>query len=118
MKLIGDHLGNLALDSKNVREVAVIGLTPQVRVVAGIDQLRIDSHMIRNALHAPFQNIGDTKFLGDLAKIARCRILVLHHACAANYLQITYLGEIGKDFVLDTVGKVGIGLFLAPIFEW
>ena len=36
---------------------------------------------------------------------------VLHHAGAANFLQISDLGEIGKDFVLDTVGKVGIGFF-------
>ena len=70
LKLISDRLRNLALDRKNVREVAVIGLPPKVRVVPGIDQLRIHSHVIRDTLHAPFQYIRDAKLLGDLAKVA------------------------------------------------
>ncbi len=70
LKLIGYHLGNLALDGKNIREVAVIGLTPEMRVVAGIDQLRIHSHMIRDTLHASFQYICDAELLADLAQIA------------------------------------------------
>src|SRR4030095_13172533 len=37
LKLIGDFLGNLALDAEAVGHLAVIFLDPNMRVVAGID---------------------------------------------------------------------------------
>ena len=54
-----DVLGHLALDRKYVGDVAVIGLRPQMPIRAGIDQLRIYSHLPSCALHAAFQYMCD-----------------------------------------------------------
>ena len=37
LKLIGDFFGNLALDGKDIGQIAVILLGPDMRVIAGID---------------------------------------------------------------------------------
>src|SRR5262249_14586119 len=46
LKLIRDGSGDLTLYGKHVGEVPVVGLRPQMRVVARIDQLRVDAHAI------------------------------------------------------------------------
>src|SRR4029453_8896308 len=39
LKLVGDFFGNLALDGENIGQVAIIFFGPDMRVIAGINQL-------------------------------------------------------------------------------
>ena len=36
-KLVGNGFGDLALDGKHVGQIAIIGLRPKMRVIAGVD---------------------------------------------------------------------------------
>ena len=85
LKLIGDFLRNLALDGKDIGEIAIISLRPQMCVIARIDQLRVHAHTIAHALHAAFHQMRDSELLRDLAQVARDSSLVLHHRSAANH---------------------------------
>ena len=37
LKLIGNCFGNLTLNGENVRQIAIVGLGPEVRVASGVD---------------------------------------------------------------------------------
>ena len=59
----------------------------------------------------------DAKLLGDLPKVARSGIPVLHHTRATDYFQVSDFGEVGKDFILDTIGEEGVLFITAQILE-
>src|SRR5207248_4304000 len=44
LKLIGDSLGDLTLDSEDVSWVAIVCLRPKMRIIVRIDQLGVDPH--------------------------------------------------------------------------
>ena len=53
------HVGrDLVLDREDVVELAVVGLRPQVRVGAGLDQLRRDPHRVARLAHRAFQHVA------------------------------------------------------------
>ena len=52
LKVVSDSLCNFALNGENIREVAIIRLSPKMRVGPRVDQLRIHPHAIGCALHA------------------------------------------------------------------
>jgi hypothetical protein len=54
VKLIGDCFCDFALNGEDVVQWTIVDLRPKVRVGAGIDELRIDSHFSSRALHAAF----------------------------------------------------------------
>src|SRR5882724_12295603 len=60
----------------------------------------------------------DAKLLPNLAQIARDSALVLHHARAADHLQVRDPGEVSKNFVLHAIGKAGALLVGGEVFEW
>src|SRR5262249_58512522 len=70
LQLVGDSFGDFALDREDISHVAIIGLRPQVRVIARIDQLRVDAHAIARALNASFYHIRDSQLQRDLPHIA------------------------------------------------
>ena len=82
-----------------------------------IDQLHRNPNMVSRPAHAAFHHIAHTQLLRDFFKIARDATLVLHDRSATNHFQILDLGQIRKQFILDTVGKVSVLLFLAQIFQ-
>ena len=86
-------------------------------VIARIDQLRVHAHTIAHALHTAFHQMRDPELLRDLAQVARDSSLVLHHRSAADHFQVGDLGEVSQNFVLHAVGKKGVRLFFAEIFE-
>ena len=45
LQLIGDGFGNLALDGKDIGQIAIISLRPEMRVGPRIDQLRVHPHL-------------------------------------------------------------------------
>ena len=88
-----------------------------MHVCPSVNQLCAHADTVSDALDAPFQHILNAELLRDLAKVACCRILVLHHTCSTNYFQVGDLSEVRKDFILDTIRKEGILLISAQVFK-
>ena len=88
-----------------------------MRIATGVDQLGIDAHAICRALDATFQDVRDTERTRDFAQVTCRSIPVLHHACSADHFEVGDLGQAGEDFVLHTLGKIGVRFFLAQIIE-
>ena len=88
-----------------------------MRVISGIDQLRVYSHAIASTLNTPFHYMRDAKLLPDLAKIARDFAFVVHHRSAADYFQVRDLCQVGQDFILHAVRKKRVIRIAAAIFK-
>ena len=116
-QLLGDGLGDVALDGEDIGQVAVVGLGPKMGVGPGIDQLRVHPHFARDPLHAAFEEIGDAELPADLAQVARGAAAILHHARAADHFQVGDPGQVGQDFVLHAVGEDRRSLFLRSGFQ-
>ena len=76
-QLIGDGSGDFALNRKDVGQLAIKGLCPEMRIIRGSDQLHIDAHVIICFLHATFEEIGDAELVRNLRKILRCVFITL-----------------------------------------
>ena len=57
LQLLSDRFGDFALDPEHVSQIASVGLRPEMRVVPGVDQLRIYPNLVCDALDAPFQHM-------------------------------------------------------------
>jgi hypothetical protein len=55
LELSRNGFGNFTLDRKNVGDIAIVGLRPEMRICAGVDELGIDSHPMSDALDATFR---------------------------------------------------------------
>ena len=88
-----------------------------MRIIAGIDQLRVYPHAIAHSLHAALHQVRDPELLRDFAQIARDSALVLHHGCAADHFQVGDLGEVSQNFVLHAIGEEGVLLCLRSDFR-
>ncbi len=95
------------MNGEHVREIAIVGLRPEMSIGAGVDELSIDTDAIGGALNAAFQHMGNTELTADLAKIAGANGLILHDTGAADYFEVCNLRQIGENFVLDAVGEKG-----------
>ena len=70
--------------------------------------VRVTRTRFPGTLHAAFQYMGYAELLGDLAHIALACVLVLHHACAANYFQVGDLARCSQNFILHAICEVGV----------
>ena len=113
-----NRLGDFALDPEHVCQIASISLRPEMRVVSGIDQLRIDSYLVRDPLDASFQNVSYPERTADVMQIPHRRALILRHTGAADHFQVCDLGQIRENFILNTVGKERVLFVVAEIFKW
>ena len=86
-------------------------------ICARVDELRVDPHFIRGALHAAFKHMGDAKLLADFAHVALGSASVLHYAGAADHFQIGHFRQISQDLALHSIGEIGAPFFLAEIIE-
>ena len=82
-----------------------------------LDQLRVHPHFPARPLHAAFEEVRDAQLLADLAQVATGRLAILHHARAANDLQVGDLSQIGQDFILHAIGEKSVLLVAAQVFE-
>ena len=62
----------------------------------------------RRSLHAAFQEMRYAKLFPDLAQVAPRRLPISHHTGAADDFEVGDLGQVGQDFVLHAIGKVGV----------
>jgi hypothetical protein len=65
LQLVGDGFGDLALNGEDIGQIAIVSLRPEMSVVAGVDELRVHPHLVGGALHAPLQQVSDTKLLSN-----------------------------------------------------
>ena len=61
-----DRPGDFVLDGKDVFEVAIVTLGPDVFVVDGVDQLCGDAHPVAGAPHAALDHVAHAESFADL----------------------------------------------------
>ena len=105
LELVGDGLCDLALNSENIGQIAIVSLRPEMRIGARIDQLRVYSHAIASTLNTSFHDMRDAKFISDLAQVTFRSGLILHNRSAADDFQVRDPGQVGQNFILHAVGK-------------
>ena len=88
-----------------------------MRIGASIDQLSTDANSAAGALDRAFKNVSDTECFADFAEVTLDNVFVLHYRRAADHFEVGDLCEIGQDFVLNPIGKVGILFVVAEIFK-
>ena len=104
---------DLTLNREYISKIAVISLPPKLPIRGDINQLGIDAHPVAGSLHASFHHTRNTKLVADLAQVARDSAFVLHRRGAADHFKIGDLGQTSQNLILDSVSKVGVGLFFA-----
>ena len=85
MQRLRDSFGDLALDAKDVCQLPIIGLGPEVGIGLRIKQLNIDPHLIGHFLHATLNNVRYAKLLRDLGEIARFALIPLRGSARNHF---------------------------------
>src|SRR4030095_1579545 len=86
LQRLRDSFGDLALDAKDVSQLPVIGVCPEVGISLRVNQLHTDPHLVGHFLHAALKNVRYAKLLGDLGEIGRLALILLGGS-AWNYFQ-------------------------------
>ena len=86
------RLGNVTLHRKNIAQLAIVDLRPEMRIGHRVNELDVDAHLVARFLHASFQNIRDAELPCDLGQIGR-RALESLCRCPRNHLQVRDLGK-------------------------
>src|SRR5262249_32328985 len=100
-------LCDLAFDDKDITQLSIIRLGPELRTGLGVNQVNIDPHLIACLLDATLDDVCYPKLLRDLSKIARFALILLCRS-TRNHFQIGDLSQTRQDFLLDAIGKIGI----------
>src|SRR5262249_24684648 len=74
---IGDLFRDLALNPKDVSQLSIVRLSPEVGIGLRINQPHVDSHPIGRFSRATLQNVGYAKLVGDPGEIARLASILL-----------------------------------------
>ena len=112
----GDPARQLGLEREQVGDLAIERIVPNVKIGARVDELGVDPHPVRVSPHGSFENVSDAERLADFTDVARAGPILAHRS-AADHFQVRDLGQIGQNVVLDTVGKIGVLLIVAQVFE-
>ena len=113
---IGDGFRDLAFYDKDVGQLPIVNVRPEMRVGDGVDQLHIHADLVAGLLHAPFEDIHYAELLRDIAQIRR-RAFESLGRCAGNHFEVRYLRQPRQNFLLHTFGEVGVGFVFAQIVE-
>src|SRR5438128_8636458 len=106
VKLLCDSLSNLALDRKNIGQIAFIALSPDVGVSPGIDELSIQTNPPAGLAHAALQEIRDMKRPPDLLRVPLAA--VFHHARSADYFQVRDSCQAAQDFAVHPISECSV----------
>jgi hypothetical protein len=96
-------LSDLVLQRKDVGEIAVVALGPDVLASLGLDQLRSDADAIAGLAYAAFEHIAHTELAPNLLHIDRAA-LVSEAGVARDDEQRGIAGQRGDDVLGDPVG--------------
>src|SRR5262249_18608451 len=106
----------LALDAKDIAQLSVICLGPELRTGLHVHQVNIDPHLISRFLDATLKDVRYPKLPCDFSKISRFALISLCRS-ARNHFQIPDLSEAREDFFLDTIGEISVIRIAAQILK-
>jgi hypothetical protein len=103
---VGDLHRHLALNDQHVRHVAVVALSPQVRHVGGLNELRRNAHPRPRAPDAALEHVVDPQIFADLANILS-RVLVEHRRGACDDAEMSRVerAELGDHLLGEAVAE-------------
>ena len=105
------------MNREDICHIAIVGLRPDVRIGARVDQLRVQSHSIADALHVTLQKMRHAELLTDLARVPRVSTLIEARGSATDHLEVCDLCEIGKNFILHAGREVGVLFVVSQVLE-
>ncbi len=88
-----------------------------MRIGLRVDKLDIYADLISRFLNGAFQDMGDSELLRDFSEISRCTLVPLRRSARDDF-QVGDLREPHKNFLLNTVGEIGVVRIGAQILEW
>ena len=77
LQSLGDRLCNFRFGRKDISQLAIVSLGPEMRVGQCIDELHIYANLVRCLLNAPLENVRNTKLFRDLGEVARFALITL-----------------------------------------
>ena len=113
----GDLFCQLTLQDKQVGDLAIKCVRPNVSIGSSVNELGVDAHPFPGTPHRPFQNVGHPQSGPDLPQVSRAATILANRR-AADHFQIGDLGQVRKDIVLNPVRQIGVLLIIRQIFEW
>ena len=99
-----DRAGNFILKRKDIDEIAVIAIGPQMLTGNGIDQLRGDANAVAGLSDRTLENNAHAKRLADLADIDRPSAKNERGVSRDNEQRLV-AGQLGYDVLGDPVGE-------------
>ena len=100
MQRLRNSFGDLGLNVKDVGQLPIISLGPNIGIGLGINQLDIDPHLIGHLSHATLKNVRHAKLLCDLAEIPGFALILLRRS-AGNDFQIRKTSQPRQDLLLN-----------------
>src|SRR5439155_164827 len=116
LQRLGDSFSNLALDAKDVSQLPVVGVGPEMGIGLRVNQLHIDPHLIGRFLDAALKDVRYTKLLRGFAEIPWFALIALRGS-VRNYFQICDLSQPRQDFLLNAVRKIGVIRIATEVFK-
>src|SRR5438552_14663945 len=89
-----------------------------MRVGSGIDQLSTHADTTAGSLNGSFQNMRNTQSRSDLAKVVLSTVFVLHHRRATDDFEISNLGQVHQNLILNAISEVSVLLVITEVLEW
>ena len=111
-----NFLRHFTLHRKDIFEIPIVSLRPEVGIGASVNKLDVDSHFIASSLNCSLEDGRNAEFFRDRLQVVRLA-LIFCGGRARNHLEITDHSQLGENLILNTLGEVGIGFFLAQVFE-
>src|SRR5260370_33799066 len=112
-----DSVGDFVLDGKNVGQVAIIPICPNMSAVVAIDELTCYAHASARLSNTAFQNEIDAEALRHLrdfhsfALIGKSRV-------ARHDKQPRHLRQISDDVLGNPITKIFLFQIAAHVDEW
>src|SRR5204863_9280605 len=101
---------------KQMLELTIVFIGPDVRVGARVDQLRVHMKNRASSSYAAFQDMRYSQIISNLTEISFAAIF--HHTAPADDFQVADFRQLGQDVILHTISKGCLFFLLAQIFNW
>ena len=86
-------------------------------IAPGVDQLDGNYHAIFPTANTPLEHVSNSQSLGDLGQVLLRRAPVRHYRCPADHPEVVNFCEAGQNVILNSIGKKGVRLVVAEVFE-
>ncbi len=119
--LPADVSRKLLLQRENAAQRPLVAAGPEMRLVAPIDQLRVDAHAITLAADTAFHNVVDVQLFGDFPDRRRAvRRPVLHDGGPGDDPERfrAESTDLADHLLGQALGEVRLRRAAAQVFEW